>query len=299
MVSPRHDGWKVRKDSWMDQMEDLEHGLWSDEHAQDLLMFLEAVEAESFLEALLRLEQADPTEESMCLSQLEAWGQRARMAGEIENPKDQAETLRRVLVDDMDLQGDNEDYYHPQNSYLSQVLLRRRGLPISLAVVWMEVGQRAGYLVDGVGMPGHFLVRVGGRDGVYVDVFNGGDILSREECRELFLKLSKGQRTWQDHFLDVVSQHTILERILRNLSYAYVKQGDVVAFYRSSRFLWSLLPEDPTPLLACVQIAERFGDVEQSIEDCELLLQRFPDTKEAQLAASHLASLHHQKRSAN
>ncbi|MCB9641103.1 MAG: hypothetical protein H6727_19555, partial [Myxococcales bacterium] len=45
--------------------------------------------------------------------------------------------------------------------------------------------------------------------------------------------------------------------------------------------------------------AERFGDVEQSIEDCELLLQRFPDTKEAQLAASHLASLHHQKRSAN
>jgi len=273
--------------------------LWSPEDDKALASFLKATLQHTLLEALLHLERADSSDRSVCLTQLAAWGERVQMAEECAQPHAQAEVLRRVLVEEMDLQGDTESYHQPQNSYISRVILRRRGLPISLTVVWMEVGQRAGFRVEGVGMPGHFLVRVGGEKGVFVDAFHGGEILSREECKERFRSLSHGRAFWEERFLDVTPTRNILERILRNLSYAYLKQQEVVPFYRIHRFLWSLTSHEPTALMACMQIAERFGYVEQALEDAELLSQRYPDTKEAQLATHHLTSLYHQKHSMN
>lgn len=276
-----------------------EDALWSAEDDKVLASFLKATLQSALLDALLCLERAEPSDRSVCLTQLAAWGERVQMAGRRNEPRAQAEVLRRVLVEEMDLQGDTETYHHPQNSYVSRVILRRRGLPISLAVVWMEVGQRAGYQVDGIGMPGHFLVRIGGPAGVFVDAFHSGEILSREECKVRFRAISHARALWEERFLDVMPVRNILERVLRNLSYAYLKQQEVAPFYRIHRFLWSLTSHDPAALLACMQIAERFGFFEQALEDAELLSQRYPNTKEAQLATHHLTSLYHQKHSMN
>ena len=73
------------------------------------------------------------------------------------------------------------DYYDPKNSFLHHVVEARRGLPILLSVVWMEVGRRAGAFTAGVGLPGHFVVRVGTRGGVLVDPFAGGRLVSVED----------------------------------------------------------------------------------------------------------------------
>src|SRR5690606_11578572 len=81
--------------------------------------------------------------------------------------------------------GNTDDYYDPRNSYLNEVLQRRTGIPITLAVVLMALGRRVGILVEGVGFPGHFLVRIGGADGELVDPFSEGNVVERSELSQI------------------------------------------------------------------------------------------------------------------
>ena len=99
-------------------------------------------------------------------------------------------------------------------------------MPILLACVWVEVGRRAGIPVDGIGMPGHFLVRVGGAVGVHVDPFAGGQELSREGCRALHDRIAGPKARWSDEFLGVSTTDQILERVLNNLAVSTREERD-------------------------------------------------------------------------
>jgi regulator of sirC expression with transglutaminase-like and TPR domain len=110
--------------------------------------------------------------------------------------------------------GNRDDYGDPRNSYLDEVLRRRLGIPITLSVVMIEVGRRLGVLLDGVGMPGHFLV--GAREGTYVDPFHGGLVLDVDGCRALFEQLRPGV-LFDARFLEPVDAHAIIARMLANL----------------------------------------------------------------------------------
>ena len=92
-------------------------------------------------------------------------------------PERDGRILAELLFDELGFEGERDDYYNPYNSYLDKVMIRRKGIPISLSVLTMAVGERAGMEVEGVGFPGHFLVRVGGPEGVYQDPFHGGELL--------------------------------------------------------------------------------------------------------------------------
>ena len=91
--------------------------------------------------------------------------------------------LRKVVAIREGLGGDIDNYYDPRNSYLNEVMDRRKGIPITLAVVWMEVGRRAGITVQGVGLPGHFLIYAAGQ---LVDPFGGGEAIGSDEAAALF-----------------------------------------------------------------------------------------------------------------
>src|SRR5580700_6187370 len=93
--------------------------------------------------------------------------------------------INYVLFEEAELRGNRDDYYDPRNSYLNEVLDRRLGIPITLAVIYMEVGRRLGFPLFGVGMPGHFLLKHYDIDGkeTLIDCFNGGDILSPQDCQ--------------------------------------------------------------------------------------------------------------------
>src|SRR5436305_7105555 len=108
-----------------------------------------------------------------CLARLDELGEEARARIERDGgPK--VEALNRYLFDEQRFEGNEADYYDPRNSMLHRVLERRTGIPITLSIVYIEVGRRAGLSVEGVGLPGHFIVRVldveGGK--VLVDPFN-------------------------------------------------------------------------------------------------------------------------------
>lgn len=126
--------------------------------------------------------------------------------------------LRRVVAILEGLGGDVDDYYNPRNSFLNEVLDRRKGIPISLAVIWMEVGRRAGIEVRGVALPGHFLVFAAGQ---LVDPFHGGEAIGADEAAALVAENYGGPPRLNPDWLEPVPGVAILERMLGNLTEAY------------------------------------------------------------------------------
>jgi regulator of sirC expression with transglutaminase-like and TPR domain len=124
------------------------------------------------------------------------------------------------------LRGNCHRYYDPENSFLDSVLERGLGIPISLSVVAIEVGRRSGLELEGVGMPGHFLVAAPQPDGSrwYFDPFNAGTRLDRNGCRALHRRLG-GTGRLEDRHLEPVGPFAILSRMLANLSAIYASRG--------------------------------------------------------------------------
>lgn len=119
------------------------------------------------------------------------------------------------LFSELGFRGNTEQYQDPDNSYLDQVLRRRLGIPITLSVLTMEVGRRLGVPFDGVGMPGHFLIRHRAEPTTFLDPFGGGRRLDVAGCRAIFSSL--GGTGWDESYLDPVGTRTILTRMLLNL----------------------------------------------------------------------------------
>jgi regulator of sirC expression with transglutaminase-like and TPR domain len=138
--------------------------------------------------------------------------------------------LNEFLFDELGFSGNTDNYYDPRNSYLNQVIDRRTGIPISLAILYMEFGRRVGLQLEGVSFPGHFLVRLSVRGGVLViDPFSGGVPQSENELRERLQRVipegaAQGVPVAElplDQFLEPASKRQILSRLLRNLKGIY------------------------------------------------------------------------------
>jgi regulator of sirC expression with transglutaminase-like and TPR domain len=125
--------------------------------------------------------------------------------------------VRRHLFETCGFRGDAAHYADPENSCLDAVVQRRLGIPITLAVVMMEVGRRLGVPVVGIGMPGHFLARAADDADRFCDPFHGGALLSRAECEVLFHRLHGDERRFETEMLAPVPPARILSRMLANL----------------------------------------------------------------------------------
>jgi regulator of sirC expression with transglutaminase-like and TPR domain len=122
--------------------------------------------------------------------------------------------------------GNTVDYHDPRNSFLNEVVHRRLGIPITLAIVGIEVGRRLGLHLTGIGMPGHFLLQDKVDRGVFIDPF-GGRILDREGCRRRFHDVAGADAAWSDDYLRPVGNVSILARLLNNLRAIYEGRREV------------------------------------------------------------------------
>jgi regulator of sirC expression with transglutaminase-like and TPR domain len=142
--------------------------------------------------------------------------------------------------------GNHGDYEDPLNSLIDSVLARRLGIPITLAVVTMEVGRRLGVPVLGIGMPGHFLVRDGGAPDRFADPFHGGVVLSPADCEIVFRAVTGGSTPFHAAYLRPVNERAIVIRILNNLKSIHTKRHDIDAL-RTVYRLRAAIPEiEPT-----------------------------------------------------
>lgn len=135
------------------------------------------------------------------------------------------EGLRRRLYVEHGFTGNSRDYYDPRNSFLDEVIARRTGIPISLAVVAIEVGRRVGVELVGIGMPGHFLVRSAHDSEVFLDPFRGV-LVDRDGCRALFEGVHGPGLAFTDEHLAPVGPRAICARMLANLRAIYRRRGD-------------------------------------------------------------------------
>lgn len=150
-------------------------------------------------------------------------------------------TLRTWLAEVQTFRGNVEDYYAPENSLLPHVLESRRGLPLTLCMVYLFVARRLGAPLHPIGMPSHFIVRYGdAEEGLYIDPFHQGALMTREDCRRL-LRHHVPQRVWQDDYLLPISDHSLIERMLRNLVNAYAQRGDERAVVQTVKYfeIWT------------------------------------------------------------
>ncbi|KRG44965.1 hypothetical protein ARC78_03910 [Stenotrophomonas pictorum JCM 9942] len=155
--------------------------------------------------------------------------------------------INHHLFNELGYSGNHDEYYDPRNSYLNEVVARRLGNPISLALVQIDVSRRLGLPLQGISFPGHFLVRLPVEEGVLImDPFNGGRPLSVEELRER-ARANLGGEVPDDQvlaqILDPAPHRAILMRMLRNLHGVYVERQEWDRAARSADRILKLAPQ--------------------------------------------------------
>jgi regulator of sirC expression with transglutaminase-like and TPR domain len=141
-----------------------------------------------------------------------------------DSPKEIVGKVNGVLFERYGFRGNSQDYYDPRNSFFNDVLDRRVGIPITLSAVYIEVSRRLNFPIAGVGMPGHFIVKYAdGGEEFFVDPYNGGQILTREDCRNRLRDRYGDGIEFSDRLLARVTNRQILWRMLNNLKDIYLK----------------------------------------------------------------------------
>jgi regulator of sirC expression with transglutaminase-like and TPR domain len=132
--------------------------------------------------------------------------------------------INEYLFGKLKFSGNQRDYENPDNSFLNCVIDRRLGIPITLSLVYLEIAHRIRFPMVGVGMPGHFLVRpVIDEMAVFVDPFNGGEVMFAADCQQMFERLHGSGVQWQSEFLNGVLPKPFLARMLMNLKRIYLR----------------------------------------------------------------------------
>ena len=221
-------------------------------------------------------------------------GELDRLAGDVPDVEpggDPVDALLRHLFGVVGLAGATASYYDPANSYLHRVLERRRGIPISLAVVVVEVGRRRGLELTGVGMPGHFLVGDGRRPQRWFDPFAGGRTMDRAACAALFARLHGGAQL-EDEWLQPVGTVEIANRMLQNLRLIHARHGDPSQLIP----VLALRAELPVSTLAdhveLANVLGRMGRHEAAATQRERLARLDPAQAAAHLRAAYLHRAH-------
>lgn len=170
--------------------------------------------------------------------------------------------------------GNQQAYYDAQNSLLPRVLDRRVGIPITLSLLLIEVGRRHGIILQGVGMPGHFLARAGNE---FVDAFHGGAIFDERGCEAVFQRLVGEPVPLPDGALDPTAPAFILMRMLNNLS-AIASSSQNKRMLHAVRSLIAVFPEaDHRDHIQHAYAASQVGQYGEAASAAERALRTVPD----------------------
>ena len=210
----------------------------------------------------------------------------------------QADTLialNRYLFEELGFAGDAANYYDARNSFLNEVLERKRGIPITLAIVYIEIGRRIGLPVQGVSFPAHFLVKCRLRDGtVVLDPYSKGVSLSLDELRKRVKALRNGAeptRSMIANMLATASNREILARLLRNLKSIYSHHREWMKALAATDRIISVMPG----------LAEEYRDrgmiylnlecFRAALFDFQAYLQMLPVARDAETVRKKVAEL--------
>jgi regulator of sirC expression with transglutaminase-like and TPR domain len=182
-----------------------------------------------------------------------------------------ARMATELLFAELGFSGDEENYDDPDNLLLHRVIDRRRGIPITLAIIYIEVCQRAGMLTSGVGLPGHVVARIDELDDEprYVDVFRGGRPLTAEDCEQMVRETYGRHVDFKQHFLSAITPRQLLQRLLHNLKARALQSAHDERAGRTMDLQLAMYPWDLDEQRDRGMLRERLGDHPGALSDLE------------------------------
>ena len=185
--------------------------------------------------------------------------------------------LDKFFFQESGFHGSRGDYYNRSNSYVNEVLDDREGLPITLSLIYMELGRRLGLRIEGVGLPGHFVVRYRPAEGEadLIDVFEGGQAISADEAAKRVREATGSAPTEEQQ--QAMTKRAILVRMLHNLLGAARNGRDEGAMLRYLDALLTLSPDSHQERWLRGIARWRSGDKPGAKEDADWLLKAQPD----------------------
>ncbi|OGA14509.1 MAG: hypothetical protein A3D95_08660 [Betaproteobacteria bacterium RIFCSPHIGHO2_12_FULL_69_13] len=208
--------------------------------------------------------------------------------------------LNQFLFDDLGYWGNTDDYYDPRNSYLNEVMDRKTGIPITLAILYMEVGRRVGLPLEGVSFPGHFLVRLRVRGGTLIlDPFSGGMPQSEDELRARLERVIPEGAAAElpvadlplEQFLEPATNRQILARLLRNLKGIYREAGKPERMLEVLNRMLLVAPEASAELRDRGFLYQRLECWRPALQDLKDYVGREPGAPDAEEVRAKLAEL--------
>ncbi len=227
------------------------------------------------------------------LRQLESWAAElnSRLTPDLNNLQKLAR-LRAFVFEDLGFRGDRRDYYSPSNSLLHQVMKRRLGIPLTLAIVFMELGWRIGIPFEGVGFPGHFLVRLPGepRD-LLLDPYKRGMTVHEEDCKQMLLEATGGRMPFDPQLTASVGKRDMIVRLLHNLKGAYLRAGEDEQALAAVERLLLLKPDDAEEIRDRGLLLFRMQQYAPAIESLSAYLSATPEAPDRETIEGHIQTL--------
>jgi regulator of sirC expression with transglutaminase-like and TPR domain len=235
------------------------------------------------------------------LLRLEEWAAAARACLAQNSSQSSIEVFTHFIFDGLGLSGNQLDYYDPRNSYLNEVIDRRKGIPITLSIIYMEVGRRIGLGVEGVGLPGHFIVRARERDSqasALVDPFHG-KTLDQDDCQQRLDEAFDGQVRLTEEHLRPATTREILVRLLTNLKAVYARAGlHRLALAAVERILL-LTPRAADERRDRGALLAQLDRLPEAIAETEAYLQLAPHAPDTEQAREQLKALQRRQATRN
>ncbi len=227
----------------------------------------------------------------------------ARLRGRLPKARDageRVEALNQFLFDELGFSGNADHYYDPRNSYLNEVLDRRTGIPLTLSVLYLEVGRRIGLALEGVSFPGHFLVRLPLRGSMLVlDPFSGGEPQSEADLRARLRRvIPEGaagpvpvEELPLDQFLEPAGKRQILARLLRNLKGIYREADKPERLLAVLNRMLMVAPEAHGDLRERGLVYQRLECYRAALKDLSDYTEREPDAPDIDEVRARLVEL--------
>lgn len=204
---------------------------------------------------------------------------------------DSISALNATLFEQLGFRGNRENYYDPRNSFLNEVIDRRVGIPITLTVVYMEVARRIGLLLEGVGLPGHFIAKHPTESGdIFIDVFNGGRLIGEIGCAEILSEMSKGKLKLKPHHLAGITNKQILTRMLGNLLGIY-SSSDYRRALAIIELALILHPDSPGHVRDRGLLFAATGNASKAIEELQRYLDLSPTAPDRDTVRKQIKSI--------
>ena len=193
--------------------------------------------------------------------------------------------LNYYLFNELRYSGNIDDYYDPRNSYLNEVMERRTGIPITLSIMYLEVGKRIGLNLKGVSFPGHFLVKLSVKRGELVlDPFTGGEAQSETDLRQRLAQVlpsGQAESAKLERYLEPATPRQIIARVLRNLKNIYMQTQKLEPALAVMHRMLLVVPESAEELRDRGLLYQQLECFRPALSDLQNYLRRRPDAPDA------------------